>query len=960
MRLLLAFALLIALPAQAQRALTHDDYSEWSRIQDQSISADGAWTAWVQQPYERDATLHVRSSDTRTRWTFARGSNPTFTDDARYVAFTIAPPRDSTRQAKLDGKKGDKLPQDSLGIVDLSNGSVFKAPKLKSMRMPDDGSGWMAYLIPTPDAEPDTTEADEPELEEEAEATEEPAAEPAVEPTKAEEKLEKRRKDKSDGSTLVVRMLATGDEMRFDHVSDYRFSDNGEWLAFATSSKDGESDGVHVLRTGSSEPIALMEGEGHYKQLAIDEAGRHVAFVSDAATFEDEYPAFALYASELDATGPSAPGATVRVARGHEALPSGWQPSENGSVSFSKSGARLFFGTAPAPRPDDDRELTDDEKVTVDVWSWTDPELQPMQLLQAGRERNRTYEAVVLLATGQVTQLADEDVPSVEVAAEGEGDLAVGVTDMPYRMEQSWEYPGFSDVYVIDVATGERRRVLERVQARPDLSPGGNWLAWWDADTQAWMTLSTEPGARPMAVMSGANLANDEHDWAYKAQSYGMAGWTADDAEMWIYDKFGIWSVDPTRERTPVRLTDDLTRMENVRLRVIDEDYDDPYVAPNALLSAFDEDDKSAGFYRLRPGSSPQRLTMASVDFSYPRKAERADRYLVTRSDFRTFPDLHVSGASFSDLTRLSDANPQLSDFAWGTAEQVAWTSVDGNRLEGTLYKPDGFDPNRKYPMMVYFYEKLSDNLHQWHQPEPGRSVISISFYVSRGYTVFVPDIPYEVGFPGRSAMNAVMPGITKLMENDWVDSGRIGVQGHSWGGYQIAYMVTQTDLFAAAGAGAPVANMTSAYGGIRWGSGMSRMFQYERTQSRIGGTLWEKPMHYIANSPVFHADKITTPLLMMHNDEDGAVPWEQGIEMFVAMRRLGKPAWLVNYNGDPHWAMGAAHRLDYAMRMQQFFDHYLMDAPAPVWMTRGVPAVDKGRAYGLEIEESQVGTDER
>ena len=351
---------------------------------------------------------------------------------------------------------------------------------------------------------------------------------------------------------------------------------------------------------------------------------------------------------------------------------------------------------------------------------------------------------------------------------------------------------------------------------------------------------------------------------------------------------------------------------------------------------------------------------MAPVDFSYPRKAERADRYLVTRSDFRTFPDLHVSGASFSDLTRLSDANPQLSDFAWGTAEQVAWTSVDGNRLEGTLYKPDGFDPNRKYPMMVYFYEKLSDNLHQWHQPEPGRSVISISFYVSRGYTVFVPDIPYEVGFPGRSAMNAVMPGITKLMENDWVDSGRIGVQGHSWGGYQIAYMVTQTDLFAAAGAGAPVANMTSAYGGIRWGSGMSRMFQYERTQSRIGGTLWEKPMHYIANSPVFHADKITTPLLMMHNDEDGAVPWEQGIEMFVAMRRLGKPAWLVNYNGDPHWAMGAAHRLDYAMRMQQFFDHYLMDAPAPVWMTRGVPAVDKGRAYGLEIEESQVGTDER
>jgi dipeptidyl aminopeptidase/acylaminoacyl peptidase len=952
MRLLLALTLfLIAAPTWAQRALTHDDYPEWSRIDGEQISADGNWATWTQQSYERDATLYVRPTDGSAEWAFARGTDAAFSDDARFLAFVIEPPRDSTRQAKLDGKKGDKLPQDSLAVLTLATGELFKAPNLRSMRLPADGSGWMAYLIPTPKAEPDTTDADEPD-ESEAEASERPAAEP----TPAEEKLEERRDKKTEGHTLVVRMLESGEEMRFDHVADYRFSDNGEWLAFTTTSKDGTRDGVYALRNGQSAPVAVMEGEGHYRQLALDETGRHLAFVSDAATFTAEYPAFTVYTARLGEA------ATARVAAGHDALPAGWQPSEHGDLSFSDSGARLFFGTAPAPEPYDEPELTDDEKVTVDVWHWQDAELQPMQLLRASSERTRSYRAVLMLATGEVAQLADETVPSVEVSGQGDGSMALGVTNQPYRMESSWEFPGFSDVYLIDVATGERRQVLTRVQARPDLSPGGRWLAWWDADRQAWMTLSTEPGARSTAAMSGASLANREHDWAYKPQSYGMAGWTAGDEALLIYDEFDLLSVDPTRARTPINLTDSdgPGRLDRVRYRVIDPDPDDPYVQPDALLSAFDEDDKSAGFYRLVPGRAPVQLAMQPVDFSTPRKAERDARMLLTRSDFRTFPDLHVASADLSDLTRLSDANPQIGDYTWGTAEQFGWTSVDGNRLEGTLYKPDGFDPNRTYPLMVYFYERLSDNLHRWHQPEPGRSVISIPFYVSRGYAVFVPDIPYEVGFPGRSAMNAVMPGVTKLMENDWVDADRIGVQGHSWGGYQIAYMITQTDLFAAAGAGAPVANMTSAYGGIRWGSGMSRMFQYERTQSRIGGTLWEKPMHYLANSPVFHADKITTPLLMMHNDEDGAVPWEQGIEMFVAMRRLGKPAWMVNYNGDPHWAMGAAHRLDYAVRMQQFFDHYLMDAPAPVWMTRGVPAVDKGRTFGLEIESETVATDER
>ena len=214
-----------------------------------------------------------------------------------------------------------------------------------------------------------------------------------------------------------------------------------------------------------------------------------------------------------------------------------------------------------------------------------------------------------------------------------------------------------------------------------------------------------------------------------------------------------------------------------------------------------------------------------------------------------------------------------------------------------------------------------------------------------------MPDIKYRTGYPGQSCYDAVMSGVMSLMDRGFVDDKHIGVQGQSWGGYQVAYLVTQTNLFAAAMAGAPVSNMTSAYGGIRWRSGLSRMFQYEHTQSRIGGTLWEKPIQYIENSPLFFVEKINTPLLIRHDDKDGAVPWYQGIELFVALRRLNKPAWLLNYNDEPHNLVRRANMMDLTIRMKQFFDHYLKEAPAPVWMEEGIPATEKGRTLGYEIQ---------
>jgi dipeptidyl aminopeptidase/acylaminoacyl peptidase len=309
----------------------------------------------------------------------------------------------------------------------------------------------------------------------------------------------------------------------------------------------------------------------------------------------------------------------------------------------------------------------------------------------------------------------------------------------------------------------------------------------------------------------------------------------------------------------------------------------------------------------------------------------------------------------FTDPAKLSEANPQQLDYKWATRELVEWVTFNGDTMQGMLIKPEDFDPDKEYPMLVYFYERSTNRFNWYAAPKPSRSIINLTTYPSNGYIVFVPDIKYKVGYPGPSAYDCIVSGTQAMCDRyEFIDRNNLGIQGQSWGGYQTAYIITQTDMYKAAMAGAPVSNMTSAYGGIRWGTGRSRAFQYEETQSRIGSTLWERRDLYILNSPLFFADQINTPLLMMHNDEDGAVPWYQGIEFFNALRRLDKPVWMLVYNNAPHNLKRRADMEDLTVRMRQFFDHYLKGAPEPVWMKTGVPALKKGKEFGLELEDNE------
>ena len=921
--LLLATVLcLLTLPSfgQEKRPLDHDDVNAWRHLGAAQLSDSGQWVVWEDAPAEGDSRLYIRSVDGTKELDVDRGSDARILAGESWLAFRLKAPFDSTRQAKLAEKKKDELPADSMGIVDLRTLQVRMLGTLGSeFRTPDEAGAWLAWTTGAMETVEDTTKADST--------------------------LSDRIPKKGEGQSMVVFDPATESRAQFDHVTHYTFSENGGRLVFTRQSRDGAHDGVYELRPGMEAPDVIAQAPGRYTRPVFDTSGSRLAFMTDAADWPAEQPRMQLMTKS---------GSDALQAVSEAFLPADWWISEHGSVRFSESGARLFFGTAPVPEPEPEKGLLlDNESIEVDVWSWTDPLLQPMQLVQRKSELERTYDAMIHLASGRTMQLETVAVPELTVSEKGDGRWALAESNMPYRQEISWESPGFRDAYLIDLESDTRTVIFEGLQANASLSPGGSWTTWWDGHTESWMGHQSSTG-RTISLSAGipTSLADPLHDWPMLIGSEGAAGWLEDDAGLLLYDAHDIWLVDPNQPAAPRNVTEGTGRQQDMRFRVVDLDRDNPYVEPDLVLSAFSYVSKENGFYtdRVRGDRAPRMQVFEPASFGRLSRADdNPDVFMYTKGSFREYPDLRVATGRLDDARQVSNTNPQQDTFSWGQEQLVHWTSTDGQLLDGILYTPDGFDPSEQYPMMVYFYEKSSEGLFNHFAPRASRASIDRSFYVSRGYVLFVPDIPYKVGYPGESAMNAVMPGITSLIEQGFVDRARIGVQGHSWGGYQIAYMVTKTNLFAAAEAGAPVSNMTSAYGGIRWASGMSRMFQYERTQSRIGGTLWNAQHRYISNSPLFEADKVETPLLMMHNDEDGAVPWYQGIEYFVALRRLGKPVWMLNYNGEAHGLTNLHNQRDWAIRMQQFFDHYLMDAPAPVWLREGVPAVKKGYTLGLE-----------
>lgn len=912
-----------ALPAQnaSKPPLDQEAYDTWYSIGSQQISPDGRWLVYILNRTGEDADLRLKDLEQGGERSFPRGGNPGFTEGGTHLIFRARPEWGSGRSREPD----------AVVALDLTSNEETRFSGIRSFRTAGTGAGWLAYHL-NRDAEEERLGVEEPDPDEE-------------------------ERERGNGTLLVIRDLATGEEREYSGVSSYFFAGDGQRLFYQASTGEEEKDGIYTVDLRSGRREAVLTGGGRYRDVTADGAGEQVTFLFEAPEDPDAE------AEEAEAEGPvvyhwrEGRGTAVAVAAAGDAgLPDGWEVSIHGSLSFSADGSRIFFGTAPAPEPEPEgaEDLVGD--VEVDIWHWRDAQIQPVQLRRVNAERRRNFRAVIHLEDGnRIVQLGTPDVPSVSLGDRGNADVALASSSEPYVIENQWERPSLRDLYLLDIRTGEHELLAERKQYGLSFSPGMRYAFWWDREARAWFTMDLADGVvRNISEAVPVPLYNEGYDLPQPPPAYGNAGWTEGDARFLVYCRHDIWELDPAGGSQPRNVTYGTGRAGDLRFRVVRLDRSERYLDPSKrkLLSAFSYATKADGFYRtrLRGDHAPELLVMRDVSYSTPRKAADADVLLYTRSTIGDFPDLWVADLDFSDERRVTQANPQQADYNWATAELVEWRSADGYEMQGILYKPEDFDPSLEYPMITYFYERSSDGLHRYYVPEPHRSAISPLIYASQGYLVFLPDIVYRIGYPGESSLNAIVPGVLHLLERGYVDEDNLGLQGHSWAGYQIAFMATRTNMFRAAAAGAPVGNMISAYGGIRWQTGLSRQFQYERTQSRLGGHLWDMPVRYIENSPIFWVDKIETPMLIMHNDRDGHVPWEQGIELFLALRRLGKPAWLINYNDEPHWPTSEANKRDWQLRLHQFFDHYLKGAPPPVWLAEGVPAVRKGQTLGTEL----------
>ncbi len=895
-RLCIIIFAIASLGAQ-KRPLTHQDYDGWRSIRSQQLSRDGKFLAYALFPQEGDGEFVVRNLATGKEWRQSCGETPpppkpdfanpeetTPTPTGITIAFTY----DSNYvvfstfppTAEVEKAKRAKKKPDEMpkkGLV-LLNLSNGAATRIDRVK---------SFQVPEEGGD---------------------VAAWLHEPAKAAEKI----------STMVVHDLAASTDRKIEGVSEFSLSRDGRTLVYA-------ADGVFSLDlTTSGPPSTLSAARAKYAKFAWDEKQDELAFVSDAGK---------LYWWDRQST----PANEIMP----EGLHRGFVVSEHGDVSFSKDGSRIFFGVAPPPAPVVKDDTPDDEKVSVDLWSWKDDFIQPMQKVRATAERNRSYRAVYDIGQKKTLQLAGLEMR--ELLPSDDGQWAIGGDDRAYRAMIEYD-TRYRDSYLVNTADGSRKLIAKKHAGNIGWSPDGRYALLFDGHD--WNSISV-PGGQTVNLTSnlGVRFWNEEHDVPGRPASYGPANWTRDGKWVLVTDHYDIWQIDPDGSLAR-NLTAGYGRRNHLMFRYVKLDTDprDKGVDPSKplLLRAENYETHDTGFFRTSIGSSeaPTRLIYAAKNFTTPAKAKNADVLVLTESTFAEFPDLQVTDGSFRELRKVSDANPQKSQFLWGMAEIVHFKNADGVPLSATLYKPENFDPKKKYPMIVYIYERLSQNVHQFVEPRPSHN-INPSFYVSNGYLVLEPDIVYTVGYPGQSALKCVLPAVQEMVDRGFVDENAIGIQGHSWGGYQIAYMVTQTNRFRAAAAGAPVANMTSAYDGIRWGPGLPRQFQYEQDQSRIGGSLWEYPMRYIENSPLFQADRVKTPILMIHNDADDAVPWYQGIEYYLALRRLGKEVYFFSYNGEPHGLRRRPNQKDYTVRLQEYFDYFLKGAPKPGWMEHGIPYIE-------------------
>ena len=906
-KILLFFMVFLCMKTSAQKKeLDHTVYDSWQSIRETSFHPQGKYIIYAIVPQEGDGRFIIRNVKTGNELSIARATQAVFTENGEYLVAKIKPSFIETRKAKIDKKKADEMPKDSLVIVELATNTIQKIPSVKSFQLAEHGNDMMVYL------------------------------------------KDKKGDINKEGSDLVMRDLSSAKEKTFSNISQYLIHPKAMGVVmYQVKTKLKESQ-ILLATIADTNTKVLTKQVYTATNFIWDEEGKQLAYLvekdsADKALQKNYYLAY--YTPSLET-------AISIFDKSNKTIPTNYTIGGDRKMKFSKSGNKLEFGVQPI-LPTKDTSLPDFDRVSVDIWHYNDPIIQPAQL-KALESTLKSTELVFLNTQNKNTiylgKIKDRDLMTT---AEGDGAIVYATIDSSYLLASQWQGFSLKDIYAIATNDGQRKLIQKEWKGNlMSASYDGNALLYYDEPQKKYFAYNATTGKTiQIAKDIKTSLFDEENDLPDDPNAYGIAKWMDNNQEVLMYDRYDIWLVDVNGIKASKKLTNG--RMNKIISRFIETDAERKTLAKNAILliKGYSEVDKSELISTLNLADGAFNLiNQVPMHFTTIVGASHSNDIAVMQEDEVKSPNLYLYtlAATKQNPTSIATINTQQANYNWMSSQIVKWKAYTGKMAEGVLYLPENFDAKKKYPMIVYFYERSNQTLHNYLAPAPTPSRLNIPFFASRGYIVFVPDIWYTRGYPGQSAYDYILSGTRAMIQKGFVDSTKVGLQGQSWGGYQIAYLITKTNLYAAAWAGAPVVNMTSAYSGIRWGPGISRQFQYEKSQTRLGASLWERPDLYIKNSPLFSLPNIKTPLVIMSNDADDAVPWYQGIEMYSDMKRLNKKVWLLVYNNEAHNLVERKNRKDIQIREQQFFDTYLKGAPMPEWLSKGVPAVMKGRTWGL------------
>jgi dipeptidyl aminopeptidase/acylaminoacyl peptidase len=953
-------------PAAAQaekKVLSMDDYGRWRTIGDQALSSDGRWVTWVYRftnVAQDDAKpeLHLLDLEADKDTTIANGTNGTFSPDGGWMAYQVdsTPPRTGrgtgsggggNTPVAQSGRGGGETPavQHRIEIRELATGETQVWRGMQSATF--SRTSKFALLRDRPSAGGGGG----------------------------------RRgggfgggrggggsSSSEEGSDAILVDLTTGRSQFLGSVGDAEFNRAGDMLAYTVTAEERVGNGLFVIELASGSVRALDNADRIYSQLAWNDAGTGVAVLKGEDVprmVERDNTLLVVPNVEAALDHPSlAPKTLTTSAPG---FPEGWVISHRAPLTWSEDGARVFLGAKPqVPATDTVRVESSDSTSDVDVWRTADRYIQSVQMGQAQRDRSFTYQEAFDVGRGTYVALSDSTLRTLEISPDGR--WAVGRDERAYVSD--WK-PSVADFYRVNTTTGERDLMLEEQLTRGafGISPDGRtFLYWKDARFQAY---DLEKGTSTTLGPNGPDFTNTEYDHPGPKPPWGVAGYTRDSRNVIVEDKYDLWTLRLDGEGAARNVTNGFGAENRITLRLVRPEPMDPMASRRVrtgqeydlsrpvTLSAFGELTKTAGFYRLSKGDLAEVVYDDAV-YDTPSKASRADRFLFTRQTFSEPPDLRVSGPDFANARKISDSNPQQAEYRWGHSVLFDFTDKHGHALQGLLWLPDDYQPGEKRPTLVTFYEKNSQILNRYPTPElfvsMGRPTIEA---VSRGYIVMLPDIWYNTGTSHDDQLDCVEAATRKIIEMGYADPERIGLHGHSYGGEGAAYIGTRSRLFAAVGEGAGVTDLYTDFS-QEWGwsyqnsggSGANGNQYYFYGQGRWGFSPWEKPEVYRDESALSHANEATQPILIMHGTADPTVSFNESLKFYNALRFNGKDAILLAYPGEGHHLSKLGNRVDFTRRFFDFFDHYLRDAPAPAWMTDGIPYLKKATLTNEQPEK--------